>query len=332
MPNKPITLSGVQPSGNIHIGNYFGSIENWINLQENNFPLFGIMDLHAITANYDPKTLEENILNLAITYIGAGVDPKKSIIFIQSNISEHLELAWILGCNTPIGWLNRMTQFKDKSQGEKNKENAKHGLYYYPILMAADILLYKTKFVPIGNDQKQHLELATQICKSFNQKYKTDILQIPQYIYTESQRIMSLTDATNKMSKSDINDNSRINLSDSKDLIIKKIKKAKTDSTAGISYDATRFELTNLLRIFSCCIDKSPQEIAKDYQDKNFAIFKNDLAEAIVEKLSPIQDKISYLKKDLTYIRNILDEGNSLAKEIASKNITEIKKIVGFIG
>lgn len=329
MSHRSIVLSGAQPSGNIHIGNYFGAIENWIKLQNNYQSLFGVMNLHAVTAKYDPKILYQNSINLAITYLACGVNPEKSAIFLQSEIKEHLELSWILGCNTPMGWLNRMTQFKDKSQNLP-KEQIKHGIYSYPILMAADIALYGADFVPVGNDQKQHLEFTAEICQSFNRNYQTNILKIPQYIYNSSQRIMSLTNGQNKMSKSDVSDLSRINLNDSKDQIVKKIKKCKTDSIVGISYDENRLEVTNLLQIFASCIGKSPQEIAQQYQNKNFAVFKSDLAEVLINKISPIQKKIFDLNQDLCYVKAIIDQGNIVARKIAEKNMKKIKIIVGY--
>jgi tryptophanyl-tRNA synthetase len=329
MQKDNILLSGAQPSGDIHIGNYFGAIENWIKLQDSYKSLFGVMDLHAITSTYDPKLVRKNALNLVITYLACGIDPKKSTIFIQSEIKEHLELSWILSCNTPMGWLNRMTQFKDKSQG-RQKENINHGLYSYPILMAADILLYGAGFVPVGNDQKQHLELTVEICQRFNNYYKTNFLKVPQYVYSQSTRIMSLVDGSNKMSKSDVSELSRINISDSKEDVVKKIKKCKTDSIAGISYDKNRLEVMNLLQIFSACIDKGAKDIADEYRDKNFSIFKSDLAEALIIKILPIQEKISDLRNDISYVDNIIKRGNESAREIANKNMKEIRRIVGF--
>ena len=321
----PTIFSGIQPTGNLHIGNYLGSIANWIDLQNENKCLFGIMDLHSITVPQNPTELKNNILETAIVYLASGIDPKKSIIFAQSAVKEHSELAWILGCLTPLGWLNRMTQFKEKSI-----ENENLGLYSYPVLMAADILLYKSNIIPVGEDQKQHLELARDISGAFNRQFKTEFFKLPEpLILGNCARVMSLQDGTKKMSKSDESDLSRINLSDSKDEIVKKIKKAKTDSTIGITYDKTRPEIYNLLNIFSAAVNKKPEEIALEYQNSGNGKFKEDLAEAMLTMLEPIQKNITSLKNDLTFVKQVLNEGEQQAREIASNNIKEIKQIVG---
>lgn len=321
----PTIFSGIQPTGNLHIGNYLGSIANWIDLQNENKCLFGIMDLHSITVPQNPTELKNNILETAIVYLASGIDPKKSIIFAQSAVKEHSELAWILGCLTPLGWLNRMTQFKEKSI-----ENENLGLYSYPVLMAADILLYKSNIIPVGEDQKQHLELARDISGAFNRQFKTEFFKLPEpLILGNCTRVMSLQDGTKKMSKSDESDLSRINLSDSEDEIIKKIKKAKTDSTIGITYDKTRPEIYNLLNIFSAAVNKKPEEIALEYQNSGNGKFKEDLAEAMLTMLEPIQKNITSLKNDLTFVKQVLNEGKEKARAIASNNIKEIKQIVG---
>lgn len=318
-------FSGIQSSGNLHLGNYLGSIANWINLQNDNRCIFGIMNLHAITVPQDPKNLQQNIIDCAIAYLAAGLDPKKSIIFVQSDVHEHAELAWVLGCVTPLGWLNRMTQFKEKSADHENL-----GLYAYPTLMAADILLYKTDLVPVGEDQKQHLELTRDIAGAFNRQYKNEYFKLPEaMIGKENKRIMSLLDGTKKMSKSDESDLSRINLTDDADLIRKKIKKCKTDSGAGISYDEDRPEIYNLLNIFSASVNKNPADIAAEYANSGFGKFKEDLAEAVVARLAAMQKKISELKNDHNYVRQILKDGADKAAEIACANMAEIKKIVG---
>ena len=323
--NHPTIFSGIQPTGNLHLGNYLGSIANWVDLQDNNSCLFGIMDLHAITLPQNPEYLRNNILETAIVYLASGIDPEKSIIFAQSAVKEHSELAWILGCLTPTGWLDRMTQFKDKSDN-----NANLSLYAYPVLMASDILLYKSNIVPVGEDQKQHLELARDIAGAFNRQFKTEFFKLPEpLILGNCARVMSLQDGTKKMSKSDESDLSRINLSDSKDEIVKKIKKAKTDSIIGIDYDKSRPEIYNLLNIFSAAVKKKPEELAMEYQNSGNGKFKEDLAEAMLTMLEPIQKNITSLKNDLTFVKQVLNEGGQQAIEIASNNIKEIKQIVG---
>ena len=326
----PTIFSGIQPTGNLHLGNYLGSIANWINLQEKNRCLFGIMDLHSITLPQNPSDLKNNILETAIVYLASGIDVDKSIIFAQSAVKEHAELAWILGCLTPMGWLNRMTQFKEKSAEGENL-----GLYAYPVLMASDILLYKSNIVPVGEDQKQHLELARDIAGVFNRQFKTEFFKLPEpMILGNCTRVMSLQDGLKKMSKSDESDLSRINLSDTPEVIIKKIKKAKTDSTLGIAYDKSRAEIYNLLNIFSAClsannVNKKPEEIAVEYANFGNGKFKEDLADAIVAKLEPIQKNIKNLKNDLGFVQKILSEGEEKARAIAAANIKEIKQIAG---
>lgn len=318
-------LSGIQPTGNLHLGNYLGSIRNWIDLQDTHRCMFGVMNLHAITLPQDPKELEQNVLDAAAVYLACGLDPKKSTIFVQSQVPEHLELSWIFSTLTPLGWLNRMTQFKEKSASNENL-----GLYAYPVLMAADILLYKADLVPVGEDQKQHLELTRDIAGAFNHRYKTDYFKLPDpMILKEVKRIMSLQDGTNKMSKSDESDLSRINLTDSPELILKKVKKAKTDSQAEITYDESRPEIYNLLNIFSAASGKSASDLAVEYANTGFGKFKGDLAESLVEKLRPIQENLLRFKQDRAYIAQILDDGRKEAREIAAKTKAEIYGIVG---
>ena len=310
------------------------------------------MDLHSITIPQNPQDLQNNILETAIVYLASGISPEKSIIFAQSAVKEHLELAWILGCLTPLGWLNRMTQFKEKSTANSNADNSENlGLYAYPVLMAADILLYKSNIVPVGEDQKQHLELARDIAGAFNRQFKTDFFKLPEpMILGTCARVMSLQDGTKKMSKSDESDLSRINLADDKDLIIKKIKKAKTDSGTEITYDKTRPELYNLLNIFSASTNyappisalvnnratdtllnkgKKPEELALEYKNSGNGKFKENLADALFAMLEPIQKNIKSLKSDLNFVKKVLSDGEQKAREIAALNIQEIKKIVG---
>lgn len=318
-------FSGIQPTGNLHLGNYLGSIANWINLQSDHKCLFGIMDLHSITLPQNPQELKNNILQTAIIYLASGIDAEKSIIFSQSSVSEHSELAWIFSCLTPLGWLNRMTQFKEKSADNENL-----GLYAYPVLMASDILLYKTNIVPVGEDQKQHLELARDIAGAFNRQFGKEYFKLPEpMILGNCARVMSLQDGTKKMSKSDESDLSRINLSDSADEIMKKIKKAKTDSTMGITYDKARPEIYNLLNIFSAATNKKPEAIALEYQNSNTGKFKEDLANAVISMLEPIQKNIISLGNDLSFVKKVLKTGEEKAKAIAVSNMKEIKEIVG---
>ncbi len=318
-------FSGIQPTGNLHLGNYLGSIRNWIDLQENHRCIFGVMNLHAITLPQDPKELQKNILDAAAVYLACGLDPKKSTLFVQSDVAQHAELAWVLGTLTSMGWLNRMTQFKEKSA-----ENENLGLYSYPVLMAADILLYRADLVPVGEDQKQHLELTRDLAGAFNRRFNREYFKLPEpMIVKDVKRIMSLQDGAKKMSKSDESDLSRINLTDSADEILKKIKKAKTDSLATINFDEARLEIYNLLNIFSAASNKTPQQIAKEYETSGNGKFKTDLAESLIEKLRPIQENLNRFKQDQTYIRQVLADGKNQAREIAAKTRNEVFEIVG---
>jgi tryptophanyl-tRNA synthetase len=318
-------LSGIQPTGNLHLGNYLGSIRNWIDLQETHKCLFGVMNLHAITLPQDPKELQKNVLEAAAVYLACGLDPKKSTIFVQSEVSSHAELAWVFGTITPMGWLDRMTQFKDKKDKSENL-----GLYAYPVLMAADILLYKADLVPVGEDQKQHLELTRDIAGAFNRRFGCEYFKLPEPMILKAvKRIMSLQDGTKKMSKSEESDLSRINLTDSAEEILKKVKKSKTDSLATISYDESRPEIYNLLNIFSASCGKTPESLAKEYETSGYGKFKNDLAESLVEKLRPIQENLSKLKQDQSYLKQVLSDGKNEAEKIAAKTKKEVFEIVG---
>jgi len=318
-------LSGIQPTGNLHLGNYLGSIRNWIDLQDTHRCIFGVMNLHAITLPQDPKELEKNVLNAAATYLACGLDPKKSTIFVQSQVAQHAELAWVLGTLTPMGWLNRMTQFKEKSA-----ENENLGLYAYPVLMASDILLYRADLVPVGEDQKQHLELTRDIAGAFNRRFGKEYFKLPEPMILKAvKRIMSLQDGTKKMSKSDESDLSRINLEDAPEEILKKVKKAKTDSLATVTYDEARPEIYNLLNIFSASCGKPAETLAQEYETSGYGKFKNDLAESLVEKLRPIQENLSRFKQDQSYIKQVLADGQKQAQEIAQKTKKEVFEIVG---
>ena len=334
MSEKNIVLSGVQPTGNLHLGNYLGAIKNFVSMQKDYECLFCVVDLHAITVFQDPKELKNNTYEIVASYLASGINQDESIIFNQSQVSFHAELAWVLSCVCRIGWLNRMTQFKEKAG--KDKEKASAGLYTYPILMASDILLYKATHVPVGNDQKQHLELTRDIAQKFNNDFNVDnFFPLPEpFIDRDISRIMSLRDGMSKMSKSDLSDYSRINLQDDKDLIIKKIKKSKTADTLMPSSldEVNKFpEINNLLNIFTGVTDKNKNELINFYKGLNFSGFKSDLADAIVDKISPIGNEIRRLMDDKKYLDNVLSIGNEKAKLKASKTMSEIYDIIGFI-
>ena len=328
-------FSGVQPTGNLHLGNYLGAIKNFVDLQNDkkNKCIFCVVDLHAITVKQNTKELKKNIRETAATFIGSGIDPINSIIFNQSMVPAHSEAAWILSCVSRVGWLNRMTQFKEKVG--KDKEKASIGLYSYPVLMAADILLYDASHVPVGDDQKQHLELCRDIAQKFNNDFNApDFLKVPEpLIQKEFSRIMSLKDGIKKMSKSDPSDLSRINLTDSKDEIINKIKKAKTDplQLPKETKDLTeRPEAENLLGIYSSLKNQNLEKSISEFSGKNFVEFKDKLSEILIEKIEPISKEIKKLLNDEKYLDKILLEGSNKASIIASKKIKEIKELVGF--
>ena len=328
-------FSGVQPTGNLHLGNYLGAIKNFVELQNDkgNHCIFCVVDLHAITVKQDPKELKNNIRETAATFIASGINPDNNIIFNQSMVSAHSEAAWILSCVSRIGWLNRMTQFKEKAG--KDKEKASIGLYSYPVLMAADILLYDATHVPVGDDQKQHLELCRDIAQKFNNDFNAhEFLKVPEpLIQKQFSRIMSLKDGLKKMSKSDPSDLSRINLTDSKDEIVNKIKKAKTDPLPlpkNIDELVERPEAENLLGIYSSLKNQSLQNSIDEFSGKNFSEFKIELSDVLVEKIEPISKKIKELLNDEKYLDTILLEGSKKADIVASKKIKEIKELVGF--
>ena len=327
-------FSGVQPTGNLHLGNYIGAIKNFVDLQnEKNDCIFCVVDLHAITVKQDPKILKKNIRETTATFLACGINPKKSIIFNQSSVIAHSELSWLLSCVARIGWLNRMTQFKEKAG--KDKEKASVGLYIYPVLMAADILLYDATHVPVGEDQKQHLELARDIAKKFNSDFEvSDFFKIPEPLIQKNfARIMSLKDGTKKMSKSDPSDLSRINLTDSNDEIINKIKKAKTDTDPfpnNLDNLKSRPEIENLIGIYSSLTKKEIGLILNEFKNKNFSLFKQSLSEIMVDKISPISTEIKKLKGDTSYIDRVLKDGSEKANDLSSKKMRDIKKKFGF--
>ncbi len=322
-------FSGIQPTGVITIGNYLGAIKNWISMQNDHECLFCVVDLHSLTVNFNPNELRKNIRYNTALLMAAGIDLNKAVIFQQSQVKEHTELAWTLGCFTQIGWLNRMTQFKDKAG--KKKETASLGLYSYPVLMAGDILLYDTDLVPVGEDQKQHIELTRDIAISFNSKFSQDIFKVPEpLIHKDVKRIMSLKNPQNKMSKSDMSDFSRINISDDKDLIAKKILKAKTDNIAGISYDPDkRPEIANLLNIYSGVVKKPMSEIIQQCQAMSNLEFKEMLIEALISVIEPIQSKLVDILSDKDLIDKALCMGKEKAQSIACNKMEEISELIG---
>ena len=328
-------FSGVQPSGNLHLGNYIGAIKNFVDLQnqKNNQCVYCVVDLHAITIKQDPKILKDSIRETTAAFLASGIDSNKSTIFNQSQVSAHAEGSWILSCIARIGWLNRMTQFKEKAG--KDKEKASIGLYIYPILMAADILLYDATHVPVGEDQKQHLELSRDIANKFNLDFNVpNFFKVPDPLIQKNfSRIMSLKDGTKKMSKSDPSDLSRINLTDTKEEILNKIKKAKTDTMPipnEISELKKRPEVENLLGIYSSLNNQTTEKTINEFNGKNFSDFKDNLAELVVEKISPISLEITKLLKNEDYIDQILKEGAEKANEQSFKKVKEMKKIIGF--
>ena len=328
-------FSGVQPTGNLHLGNFLGAIKNFVSFQneENTVCIYCVVDLHAVTVKQDPLLLKDKIRETTAAFLASGLDHNKSIIFNQSSVTSHAECSWLLGCTAKIGWLNRMTQFKEKAG--KDKEKASIGLYVYPVLMAADILLYDTTHVPVGEDQKQHLELTRDIATKFNSDFNVpNFFNIPEPMIQKSfSRIMSLKDGLKKMSKSDPSDLSRINLNDTKDDIVNKIKKAKTDSSPLPENEIElkeRPEAKNLLGIYASLLEIDIIDVIKEFSGKNFSDLKTKLADLMVEKISPISSEINKIKKDRTFIDKVLYEGTINANNISSKKIQEMKKIIGF--
>ena len=328
-------FSGVQPTGNLHLGNYLGAIKNFVELnnEQENDCIFCVVDLHAITVNQDPKVLKNNTRETVATFVASGIDPKKSIIFNQSRVTAHSEAAWILSCVARTGWLSRMTQFKEKAG--KDKEKASVGLYSYPVLMAADILLYDSTHVPVGDDQKQHLELCRDIAQKFNNDFDVeDFFKIPEpLIQKEFSRIMSLKDGTKKMSKSELSDLSRINLTDEPDQIINKIKKAKTDPLpmpSSIEELENRPEAKNLIGIYSSLVDSTLDQSINEFSGKNFSEFKENLSQILVDKIQPISKEIKKLLSEKNFLDEILLKGHEKADKIASNKMKKIHEIMGF--
>ena len=332
--SKPRVFSGAQPTGAMHLGNYLGAFRNWARLQADYECLYCVVDLHAITVFQDPKTLRAQVRAAAAAYLASGVDPKRSLIFCQSAVPGHVELAWIFNCVARVGWLNRMTQFKDKTG--KDKEKASVGLYLYPTLMAADIMVYRATHVPVGEDQKQHVELTRDIAQKFNTDYGVDFFPLVEpLILKEGGRVMSLRDGTQKMSKSDPSDYSRINLTDDAGTIALKIKKARTDAAALPSAPEgfkDRPEALNLVSIFGSLAGQTPAEVCKAFGGKGFAEFKDALAELAVAKLAPVTAELARLKADPGHVEKILAAGAEKAKALAEPVLSEVHRIVGLKG
>jgi tryptophanyl-tRNA synthetase len=343
MKITPRVFSGMQPTGSLHLGNYLGAMVNWIKMQETHECIYCVVDLHAITVWQDPAELKQAIRGVTAAYIAAGLDPKKSILFNQSQVSAHAELAWIFNCVARLGWLNRMTQFKEKAG--KDREQASVGLYAYPNLMAADILAYRATHVPVGEDQKQHLELARDIAQKFNNDFSASIIAegfadglffpLPEPVITgAATRVMSLRDGTKKMSKSDPSDLSRINMTDDADTIAKKIQKAKTDPEP-LPSDEKGFEgrpeAENLVGIYAALSDQTVEQVLRDYGGQPFSTFKKALAEVATEKVGRIGQEAARLLGDPAEIDRILADGSARAREIASPIMAKVKDIVGFI-
>ena len=324
-------FSGVQPTGNLHLGNYLGAIKNWVAMQHEHDCLYCIVDLHAITVPQVPDELTGNTREVTAGLLAAGLEPETCIIFNQSRVAAHAELAWLLNCFTPLGWLNRMTQFKEKAG--KRRDNALLGLYAYPVLMAADILLYHATGVPVGEDQKQHLELSRDIAGAFNRAYDVEFFPLPEpMIFGAATRVMSLRDGRSKMSKSDGSDYARINLTDDADTLALKIKRAKTDSEPGLAYDPERRpEAANLLSIYAALAGEPVERVVAEHAGMGFAQFKNKLADLAIESLGPIAQRMRELLADPVYIDGVLADGAARARNMGDANLAEVRRIMGLL-
>lgn len=327
---KRLILSGIQPSGILTLGNYLGALRNWVDIQEEYECMYFIADLHAITVPQDPKMLRENTKKALIQYLACGLDPNKNVIFVQSHVHEHAELAWVLDCNTYMGELSRMTQFKDKSQ---KQVNVRVGLFNYPVLMAADILLYQANFVPVGEDQRQHLEITRDIAKRYNSTYGKQIFTVPEAFISETgAKIMSLKDPEKKMSKSDPNPLAFISLLDDKDTIIKKFRKATTDSMNQIRFSDEQLGVKNLINIYSSITGKTPLEVEREFEGVGYGKFKMGVGETVADALELIQRKYYELEtpENEEYIKNILKQGAEIASSKARETLKEVYDITGF--
>ena len=334
MVKKNLVFSGVQPTGNLHLGNYLGALKNFVSLQKEMECIYCVVDLHAITTFQNPMELKNNVLETVASFLATGLDPNKSIIFNQSSVSGHAELAWILNCVSRIGWLNRMTQFKDKAGSDKEKASV--GLYVYPNLMAADILLYKATHVPVGADQKQHLELSRDIAQKFNKDFNCkDFFPLPEPLIPKNiSRVMSLRDGTKKMSKSEESDYSRINLKDSPDEITKKIKKAKSDSEVipdNLKSLENKPESLNLINIFAEISKNSLENVLNEMSGKEYSFLKTKLTDLIISEIAPVGQEINKLLKDKSHLEKVLKKGKEKANIIAEENLKNIREKVGLI-
>lgn len=327
---KGLILSGIQPSGIVTLGNYLGALRNWVDIQEEYECMYFIADLHAITVPQDPKELRENTKKALMQYLACGLDPSKNVIFVQSHVHEHAELAWVLDCNTYMGELSRMTQFKDKSQ---KQVNVRVGLFNYPVLMAADILLYQADFVPVGEDQRQHLEITRDIARRYNSTYGKQVFTIPEAFISETgAKIMSLKDPEKKMSKSDPNPLAFISLLDDRDTIIKKFKKATTDSMNEVRFSDEQLGVKNLINIYSSITGKTPLEVEREFEGIGYGKFKMAVGETVADALEPIQKKYYELEapENEEYIKNILKQGAEIARGKARETLKEVYETTGF--
>lgn len=331
IPKKKLYFSGIQPTGEVHLGNYLGAIQNWTRLQNSLAPgdeaLFSVVDLHSITTSAGRQNLRLNTFRIAAVLLACGLDPEKSIIFVQSRVSGHSQLHWLLSCLTPMFMLNNMTQYKDKVR-QSHEPNL--GLYAYPVLMAADILLYGTTHVPVGDDQDQHMQLARALAKKANLHWNTDHFIEPEMVTTRFSRVMSLTDSTKKMSKSDTKESSKLSLFDSPDVLAEKIKRAKTDSIDGVSYDETlRPEVANLINIFSAMAGRPNEDICAEFVRSNMLEFKLALTDVVISGLKPIYENLTRYEQDRAYVESVLEEGARKANAIAEENLRRINDILG---
>ena len=326
-------LSGIQPTHKMHLGNYLGAVRNWVSLQDSFETLYCVVDLHALTLPQEPDALRAQTRELAAVLLAAGIDPARSIVFAQSQVPAHSELAWLFSCITPLGWLNRMTQFKDKAG--KNRDKAGLGLYAYPVLMAADILIYRATHVPVGEDQKQHLELTREIAGSFNHRFGEDYFPLPEpQIFGTATRVMSLRDGSSKMSKSDSSDYSRINMTDDADTIALKIRKARTDpEPLPTELDGLegRPEAANLVNIYAALTHKEPTDVLQEFGGAAFSVFKGALTDVSVTALSPIADEMNRLMADPGYVEQVLRDGGQKARAIADETLAEVHRIMGIL-
>lgn len=326
--DKKVLFSGMQATGSLTLGNYLGALKNWVSLSDEYECFYSVVDLHSITVRQDPAELRKRARNLLTLYIAAGLDPEKNCIYYQSHVSGHAELAWILNCFTYMGELNRMTQFKDKAA--KHADNINAGLYTYPVLMAADILLYQADVVPVGKDQLQHLEITRDIAQRFNHLYG-DVFTIPEpFVGRVGAKIMSLQDPSKKMSKSDENPNGSVYLTDDADTVMRKFKRAVTDSCANIAYNEEQPGIRNLIDIYCACTGKTPQQTVKEFDGKGYGEFKIAVGESVVDVLRPLQTKFAQLQKDKAYIDSVIKNNGEKAERFAAKTLRKVQKKVGF--